>query len=136
MQQQQLVFLMLKSSTVKKQKKRTKNKPEKAQTAVIYGSFGASDVQPRTWIYQPLLDPDLLLPTGWGRQRLPRAPPPVARVKQRDLRPPASGGFTPSNRTSAKRSSTFSQRNRKRVFSGNRASVVERERPQRFGENP
>lgn len=62
--QQQLVSLLLKSSTVKT--------PTNTQTAVIYGSSRPTDVQPRTWINQPLLELDLVLlrPTGWSGQRV------------------------------------------------------------------
>lgn len=64
--------LMLKSSS----NKNKQNKPHK--TLPLFTAFSASDVQPRTWIYQPLLDLDPgssptntrdLLPAGaatWG----------------------------------------------------------------------
>lgn len=48
--QQQLVRLMLKSSTVEKIK------------LCCYLQLGVLDLQPRTWIYQPLLDLDRVPP--------------------------------------------------------------------------
>lgn len=42
---------------------------KRPNSAVIYGSFSLSDVQPRTWIYQHLLDPDPDLDWTWTQTR-------------------------------------------------------------------